>query len=108
MKAIGFLSLIVAVYLFFLFRDMNKIEDFCNEMRPGLDVNEIHKIAVKYDVGRQIVRDPNAVINGSLGIKLHDKENTWFFSVTAPMTIGDHACFVYHDNKVVLSVSSRP
>jgi hypothetical protein len=107
-KAVALLGVLIGVYAFFLFRDIKKIEDFCNEMQPGLDVNEIHKIADKYDVGSQYVRDPNYIKNGSLGFKLQDKENTWFFAVAAPMTIGEHACGVYHNNKVVLSASKQP
>ena len=107
-KAVALLSALIGVYAFFLFRDIHKIEDFCIEMQPGLDVNEIHKIAEKYDVGHQSVRDPNSVINGRLGFKLQDKESTWFFAVAAPMTIGEHACGVYHNNKVVLSASKQP
>jgi hypothetical protein len=107
-KAIAVLSVLIVVYLFFLSRDIKKIDDFCNEMQPGLDVNEIHRIADKYDVGSQYVRDPNAIKNGSLGFKPQDKENTWFFAVAAPMTIGEHACGVYHNNKVVLSASKQP
>ena len=102
------LGAVISVYLFFLFQDIRKIEHFCNEMQPGLDLNEVHKIADKYDVGHKYVRDPNSAKNGSLGIKIKDKENTWFFAVAAPMTIGEHACGVYHDNKVVLSASKRP
>ena len=107
-KAIAVPGVLIAVYLFFLFRDIKKIEDFCSEMQAGLDVNEIHKIADKYDVGHQNVRDPNSIKNGSLGFKQPDKENTWFFAVAAPMTIGEHACGVYHDNQVVLAASKRP
>lgn len=107
-KAIAVLGVLIGVYVFFLYRDIKKIEDFCNEMQPGLDLYEVHKIADKYDVGHKHVRDPNSVKNGSLGIKIKDKENTWFFAVAAPMTIGEHACGVYHDNKVVVSASKRP
>ncbi len=107
-KAIAVFGALTIVYLFFLFRDIRKIEDFCNEMQPGLDVNEIHKIAKKYDVASPYVRDPNSVAIGSLGIKIENKENTWFFAVAAPMTIGEHACGVYHDYKVVLSASKQP
>ena len=107
-KAVALLGVLIGVYAFFLFRDIKKIEDFCNEMQPGLDVNEIHKIAGIYDAGSQYVRDPNSIKNGSLGYKLQDKENTWFFAVAAPMTIGEHACGVYHNNKVVLSASKQP
>ena len=89
-KAVALLGVLIGVYAFFLFRDIKKIEDFCNEMQPGLDVNEIHKIADKYDVGSKYVRDSNYLKNGSLGFKLQDKENTWFFAVAAPMTIGEH------------------
>ena len=107
-KATAVLGVLIGVYSFFLFRDIKKIEDFCNEMQPGLNLNEIHKIADQHDVGSQYVRDPNSIKNGSLGYKLQDKENTWFFAVAAPMTIGEHACGVYHNNKVVLSASKQP
>ena len=107
-KAIAVLGVLIGVYLFFVFRDIKKIDDFCSEMQPGLDVNEIHKIAEKYDVGHANVRDPNSIKNGSLGFKQAGKENTWFFAVAAPMTIGEHACGVYHDNHVVMSASKRP
>ena len=107
-KASALIGVLIAVYAFFLYRDIRKIENFCNEIQPGLDVIEIHKIAGKYGVGHQNVRDRNSVKNGRLGIKIQNKESTWFFAVAAPMTIGEHACGVYHDYKVVLSASKWP
>jgi hypothetical protein len=105
-KAIGVLMALMFVYMFFLGRDVKKIDDFCGEMVSGLDINKVHGIAEKYDVGFKNIRDPNAVKNQTLGIKVTDKENTWFFAVAAPMTIGEHACGVYHDYHVVLSAKS--
>jgi hypothetical protein len=72
-------------------------------MQPGLDVRKIAGIANHYGVGFKDVRNPKSVDDEKLGIKLEGKENTWFFCVAAPMTIGEHACCVYHNNKVVLS-----
>jgi len=106
-KTITALIVIFIIYGFFLIRDIKKVDNFCSEMKPGLDVNQIHLIADKYGVGFSHVRDPNSVKNQKLGIKLTDKENTWFFAVGAPMTIGEHACGVYHDNHVVLSAKAR-
>ena len=100
------LAVLVAIYLFFLYRDIKKVDDFCSEMEAGLDVNKVHTIAEKYDIGFSYVRNQNAVENKSLGTKIEGKENTWFFVVAAPMTIGEHACSVYHDNHVVLSANS--
>jgi len=74
-------------------------------MQPGLDVRKIAEIASKYDVGFKDVRDPKSVDNEKLGSKLAGKESTWFFAVGAPATMGEHACGVYHNNKVVLSAS---
>ncbi len=105
-KSAAILSALFFVYLFFLERDIKKVDNFCSEMVPGLDINQVHTIANKYDVGFNDVRDPNSVKNKTLGIKVTDKENTWFFSVGAPMTFGEHACDVYHDYHVVLSAKS--
>ena len=101
------LILIFVGYIFALGRDIKKVDDFCNEMRTGLDVRKVAEIARKYDVGFKYVRDPDSVDKQSLGIKLKDKDNTWFFAVAAPLTIGEHACGVYHDNKVILSAKSE-
>lgn len=105
-KAVGILLALMIIYLFFLSRDIKKIDNFCSEMVPELDINQVHIIAEKYDVGFKSVRDPNSVKNRTLGIKVTDRENTWFFAVAAPMTIGEYACGVYHDYHVVLSAKS--
>jgi hypothetical protein len=97
--------LLFVVYPIALWRDIKTVDNFCAEMQPGLDVRKIAGIANKYDVGFKNIRDPKSVDNEKLGFKLTDKENTWFFAVGAPMTIGEHACGVYHNNKVVLSTS---
>jgi hypothetical protein len=105
-QAVGIITALIAVYLFFLSRDIKRIDEFCGEMVPGLDVNQVHVIAEKYGVGFKNIRDPNAIKNQTLGIKVTDKENTWFFAVAAPMTVGEHACGVYHNYRVVLSAES--
>lgn len=104
-KILLLFAVLVLVYLFFLSRDIRKIDGFCSEMKAGLDVNKVHVIAEKYDVGFSYVLDPDSVKTQSLGVKLDDRENTWFFAVAAPMTMGEHACGIYHNNQVVLSVS---
>jgi len=106
-KVITFLVVLMCVYLFFLNRDIKKIDSFCSEMVPSLDINQVHVIAEKYDVGFKNVRDPNSVKNQTLGVKVKDKENTWFFGVGAPLTVGEHSCGVYHDYHVVLSARLR-
>ncbi|QKJ67204.1 hypothetical protein HQN60_11100 [Deefgea piscis] len=98
-------AVLALAYLFFLNRDIRRVDGFCSEMKAGLDVNKVHVIAEKYDVGFSSVRDPDSVKTQSLGVKLDDRENTWFFAVAAPMTMGEHACGIYHNNQVVLSVS---
>jgi hypothetical protein len=102
-KAVAILLALISVYLVFLFRDVKKVDAFCSDMVPGLDTNQAHVIAEKYGVGSKNVRDPNAVANQTLGVKVGDKENTWFFGVGAPMTVGEHSCGVDHDYHVVLS-----
>ena len=102
-KTIVVLAVLLLVLFFFGGRDFKKLKNFCNEMKPGLDVNQIHVIAEKYDVGFKSVRDPKSVKNKKLGIKLTDKENTWLFVVMAPMTVNRATCGVYHNNQVVLS-----
>lgn len=105
-KALGLLLALMLIYLFFLVRDMKKVDDFCGEMVPGLDVSRIPLIAQKYDVGFKRIQAPDAVKNRALGIKAEDAENTWFFAVASLMTMGEHACGVYHDYRVVLSAKS--
>ena len=98
-----FIGAAIIIYIFLLNRDIAKVDKFCEEMKPGLDVNSVHVIANKYGVGFKNTRDTKSVESQSLGIKLEEQENTWFFVVPAPMTIGEHACGVYHNNKVILS-----
>ncbi|GAB3553638.1 hypothetical protein GCM10027343_40630 [Noviherbaspirillum agri] len=111
MKLIGKILLILALvsgaYSIALRSDIKKVDGFCSEMQAGLDINEIARIANKYDVGFREVRDQNSAANGKLGIKLSDRANTWLFVVGAPMTVGEHACGVYHNNEVVLEAKLR-
>lgn len=105
-QVVAILVVLMVVYSLVGIWDVNKVDKFCSEMTPGLDINKVHVIAEKYDVGFKYVRDPNAVKNQTLGTKVTDKENIWLFSVAAPMTMGEHACVVYHDYRVVLSAKS--
>ncbi len=93
---------ILAAYPVALWWDIRKVEKFCVEMKPGLSVKVIPELAKKYNVYARSIRE------GTLGIKLKDKTNTWFFAVSAPMTIGEHACGVYHNQKVILSAAKLP
>ena len=92
---------LVGVYFIALNSEIRRVNEFCAEMKPGLDVHRIAGIATKYDVGYPAVRDPKSVDLRSLGVKDSKEDNAWFFAVAAPMTIGDHACGVYHDYHVV-------
>ena len=104
--------IVIAVFIIFVFAygvfvyfDTQKVNAFCEEMKPGLEVTQIHTIAQKHDVGFESIRDPNSVKNHKLGIKLKDQKDSWFFAVAAPSTMGEHSCGVYHDNKVIISAS---
>jgi hypothetical protein len=94
--------LFIIAYPFMLNRDVKAVNAFCDEMKAGLEVTRIAGIAQKHGVGFKNVRDPDSAKRGSLGIRINDRENIWFFVVAAPTTIGDHACQVYHNNQVVL------
>ena len=71
-------------------------------MKPGLSVKVIPELAKKYNV------HPPSIREGKLGGKVKGQKNTWSFYVSAPMTIGEHACGVYHNQKVVLSAAKYP
>lgn len=101
------LFVLMAVFLFFLFQETADVNAFCEAMKPGLDVHEIPKIAQRYDVVPKRVQDPKSITDHKLGIKVGGKEDTWFFAVAAPATMGEHACGVYHDYHQVLSASLR-
>jgi hypothetical protein len=102
------LTALVGSYAIALYSQIHRVNQFCAAMRPGLDVHQIADIAKKYDVGFANIRNPNSVELRSLGIKDKKKDNTWFFGVAAPMTMGDHACGVYHDYHVVISSRLSP
>ncbi len=104
-KVVILLMFFFGVYVFLMARDVKRIDDFCAELKPGLDVNQIHVIAEKYDINSKRVRDPNAVREKRLGSNYED-ENIWYFAVGASMTMGEHACMVHHDNKVVISAKA--
>ena len=97
---------LILAYLFLLQRDIQKVDDFCKEMQPGLAVTQIPIIAQKYAVSPRGVQDPDSIKNRTLGIEIKERPNTWFFAVAAPMTVGEHACGVYHNYQVVLSASA--
>jgi hypothetical protein len=102
------LSALVGSYAIALHSQIHRVNQFCAEMKPGLDVHRIADIAAKYDVGFANIRDPKSVELKTLGIKDKGKDNTWFFGVAAQMTMGDHACGVYHDYNVVTSSRLSP
>ena len=93
---------ILAVYPVALWWDIRKVEVFCEEMKPGVSVKVILELAKKYNVY------PPSIREGKLGGRVKDQKNTCFFAVSAPMTIGEHACGVYHNQKVVLSAAKYP
>ena len=94
---------LVGGYAIALYSQIHHVNEFCAAMKPGLDVHRIADIATKYDVGFANIRNPNSVELKTLGIRDEKQDNTWVFWVAAPMTIGDHACGVYHDYHVVIS-----
>jgi len=96
-------AVVVAGYLITLKSEINSVNNFCGEMQAGLDVRKIAAIADKYDVGFKNIRDPKSVDDKTLGKKVDGNEDVWFFVVASSMTIGEHGCGVYHNNKVVLS-----
>ena len=93
----------LADYIFAMRRDVSGVRDFYSEMRPGLDVHKVAKIANKYGAGFRQVRDPSIVDNHELRSKLTGQDNTWFFAVGELTTIGKRACDVRHENKQILS-----
>lgn len=103
MWAVAFVSVVAAGYWITLKRDIGAVNNFCSEMRAGLDVRQIYTIAEKYDVGLKNIRDAKSVDSGTLGNRVSGSEDVWFFVVASPMTVGEHSCGVYHNNKIVLS-----
>ena len=102
------LTALVGTYAIALYGQIHRVNQFCAEMKPGLDIHRIADIATKYDVGSANIRNPTSVELKTLGIKDKKQDNTWFFGVAAPMTMGDHACGVYHDYHVVTSSRLSP
>jgi hypothetical protein len=96
-------GLVVSGYMIVLQRDISKVDNFCSEMHAGLDVRKIAAIASKYDVGFKNIRDPKSVDDMVLGNKVVGNKDVWFFVVASLMTVGEHGCGVYHNNKIVLS-----
>jgi hypothetical protein len=103
MWVVVFVVVGAASFMFVLKKDVNAVNSFCTEMLAGLDVRQISSIADKYDVGLKNIRDVKSVDSGTLGTKVSGSEDVWFFVVASPMTVGEHSCGVYHNNKVVLS-----
>lgn len=103
MASILVVTALIGSYAIALYSQIHRVNQFCAAMKPGLDVHRIADIATKYDVGFEDIRNPNSVESKTLGIKDTKQDNTWVFGVAAPMTMGDHACVVYHDYHVVTS-----
>ena len=96
------LLLIVVGYPTALWWDIKKVENFCADMKPGLSVAQIPALAARHHVDLRGFRE------GHLGVKVDRRKDTWFIAVAAPMTIGEHACGVYHNQKVVISARKVP
>ena len=103
MWALAFIAVCTVLFLIVLNRDINAVDNFCSEMQAGLDVRKVSEIANKYDVGLKSIRDPKSVDLGALGNKVNGSQDVWYFTVGSSMTVGEHGCGVYHNNKVVLS-----
>nr|WP_086938199.1 hypothetical protein [Thaumasiovibrio occultus] len=100
-KVVGVIVCIAGTYWFFLNRSVNKVTEFCDAIHPGLDVNQISVLATRYDVGSKAIQDPQSVQREQLGVVNQEAENSYFFIVASPLTMGDHACIVYHDYHTV-------
>lgn len=103
MWVLSIVALCTVAFLIVLKSNMNAVDNFCSEMKAGLDVRKIASVADKYDVGLKNIHDPKSVDSETLGSKVKDSADVWFFEVAPSMTVGEHSCGVYHNNKVVLS-----
>lgn len=99
----AFAVIFIVIPLGIMIFDTRQVTKFCGEMTTGLDVNQIHILAEKYDVGFSNVRDPDSVKNKKLGLKISDNDNVWRFFVGVPATMGESGCAVYHDYKTIIS-----
>lgn len=104
---IGPLVILFGVYVFLLNRDIERVFSFCDQVQVGFDVRKVAPLAKQLDVGFGYVKDPTSVDRGELGIRSSTENGTWVFAVVSPYTMGERGCFIRHDGKVVLEMSTR-
>ncbi len=78
------------------FVDRQKIDNFCADVTPGLEISKLPELIEKYNVELYPGYD-------ALGKKV-DHEEEWMTGVAAITTIGQHRCTVFHNQKLVTRV----
>lgn len=84
---------LIAGSLFYMRWEIQHLDAFCNDLKPGTPVSQIPQLAEKHGILGSLPRRA-----------LEDKErNEWILLVPAVTTMGDVMCVVHHNNVVVVS-----
>lgn len=90
--------MLVALYSTFVWWDISRVRSVCAFAKPGVPVPQMWEKVRSRGLVQYLLDPrsdfPNGVDDG--------KPGTWFFAIPAGTTIGDIACGITHDGKVIV------
>ena len=79
-------------YLAFLAWEIHKVSSFCADVRPGMPISSLTNLAEKHGIDQRWIRG-----------FFDEKKGDWFIYVPISATMGERACSIRHDGKVIQS-----
>ena len=73
--------------------DIHRVRQICAVLTPGSPVADIRRVVTRYGLEQYLLGDDGV---------FHEKTKTWIIFVPAGTTLGDVACAIEHDRKVVV------
>jgi hypothetical protein len=95
--AVALLGLLVVAYIGYCFWDIHRIEGMCSEIRAGTTLTEARAIVTRAGLGKYFLTLRGASAPGIF----EERSGTWVIVIPAPTTVGDIACVISHDGRIV-------
>jgi hypothetical protein len=83
----------ILLYGGFISWDIHRVRHVCTALAPGLPVADIRRVVTRYGLD-QFLRDDDGLFD--------EKTKTWNIFIPAGTTLGDVACAIEHNRKVVV------
>lgn len=90
--------LLLMAYSALVWWDISRVRSVCASAKPGTSVPDLWAMVRGRGLSQYLPDPHSAYPNGIEG----DKPGTWFFAIPAGTTMGDVACGITHDGKVIV------